>query len=112
MGIQVNGGAGGNGSIAVAAKGVSQQTLFTTPATANTLFIVTVNWAVAWSGTGFPIIGTIGQGIAYSASGPSNSLIIKAGPSTPINVTWGEMGNQVGGTVYYSYSYVSILVDL
>jgi hypothetical protein len=111
MALQVNGGAGGSGSVAIAAKGFVQSTLFTTPATANTLFIVTINWSVGWAGAGFPIVSTIGQGVNYGASGPSNAFVIKAGPSTPINVSWGESAN-LAGTIYWSYSYVSILVNL
>lgn len=111
MGIQVNGGAGGSGSVAIAAKGSVQSTLFTTPATANTLFIVTINWSIGGWGAGFPTVSTVGQGVNYAASGPSNAFIIKAGPSTPINVSWGESSNQAG-TIYWSYSYVSILVNL
>lgn len=112
MAITTTGGSG-SGSVAIAAKGSVNQTLFTTPNTTNAIFLITITWGVSWSGTNAPMVVCGGYGsnpITGSAgSGTMSPLHMKVGPNTAVIVSWGEVVN-LAGTINYSWNWVGVVV--
>jgi hypothetical protein len=91
MAITTSGG-NGTGSFAVAAANNYNTTLFTTPNTANTVFIVTITYNY-W-------------GTTFQA--PAQPHIVKVGPNTPVVLQGVCPAGAAAGTVYWSYTYVGV----
>jgi len=97
MAITITGGSG-SGSTSVAVVGNSSLSLFTTPATANTIFLI--DWFAACDGTKLLHIGNISVTDSGSASGR-----VRAGPSTAIKIA---ASVTTATTVYWEYCWVGI----
>ena len=113
--MYVSGGGSGSGSVSVGGNNYASITLFTTPNVANTMYVVTWNWANGrvqagstsynvWRVACFP---SIGDGVGF---GPRAQHAIKVGPNIAVRVEFAS-GYTYGFTGSYSYNYVSIVMD-
>ena len=114
MAVSVTGGGGASGtSAAISAYDPLNVVLFTTPETANVLYIIDYNWAID--------LGAIGD-ISDEAATADKQIIRNnhmeyigkgrrlAGPSTTVSIT---VHNHTGNsrTCGYSYTYVAITMN-
>jgi hypothetical protein len=80
--------------------------LFTTPSTANAIFLVTITWSSPIVGIHSMAVGSVG---ALAAGVGAATHTIKVGPSTDVKMSWGNVSTPTS-SVAWSYNWVGIVI--